>query len=79
NTIYLQQQLQQSIDQDFPNKYDKLIQNAIAAYQQRQLGLLEFIDLFETYKDTQLKLLQQQYNLQKAKEDLNLITGKDIL
>ncbi|MDQ3844658.1 MAG: TolC family protein [Bacteroidota bacterium] len=79
NTIYLQQQLQQSIDQEFPNKYDKLIQNAIAAYQQRQLGLLEFIDLFETYKDTQLKLLQQQYNLQKAKEDLNLITGKDIL
>jgi cobalt-zinc-cadmium efflux system outer membrane protein len=77
--IGLSLELQQSVDPDFTRKYNQLMQNAFAAYQQRQMSLLDFTDLFEAYKDTQLKYLQQQYNLQKAKEDLNQLTGKDAM
>jgi cobalt-zinc-cadmium efflux system outer membrane protein len=71
--------LAQAVDPELNKKYGALLQAAITAYQQKQLGLLEFIDLFEAYKDTQIKFLQQGYLLQKAKEDLNLVTGKDVL
>jgi outer membrane protein, heavy metal efflux system len=79
NKIQLNLDLQKNIDPDFIKKYDLLMRNAFNAYQQRQMNLLDFLDLFEAYKDTQLKYLQQQYNLQKAKEDLNLSAGRDVI
>lgn len=79
NKLQLNLELQKNIDADFIQKYDLLMQNAFSAYQQRQMSLLDFLDLFEAYKSTQLKYLQQQYNLQKSKEDLNLLAGKDVV
>jgi hypothetical protein len=55
------------------------MQNAFNAYLQRQMNLLDFLDLFEAYKNTQLKYLQQQFNLQTAKEDINLLAGRDVI
>lgn len=55
------------------------MRNAFNAYQQRQMSLLDFLDLFEAYKDTQIKYLQQQFNLQKAKEEVNSLAGKDLI
>lgn len=77
--LQLDLDLQKNIDPDFIKKYDVLMGNAFNAYQQRQMSLLDFLDLFEAYKDTQLKYLQQQLNLQKAKEDLNLLAGRDVI
>lgn len=79
NKLQLNFDLQKNVDADFVRKYDVLMKNAFSAYQQRQMNLLDFLDLFSAYKDTQLKYLQQQYNLQKAKEDLNLLIGKDVI
>lgn len=77
--LQLDLDLQKSFDPDFIKKYDVLMQNAFSAYQQRQMNLLDFLDLFEAYRDTQLKYLQQQLNLQKAREDLNLLAGKEVI
>jgi outer membrane protein, heavy metal efflux system len=79
NKLQLNLDLQKNIDPDFIKKYDLLMRNAFNAYQQRQMNLLDFLDLFEAYKDTELKYLQQQYSLQKAKEDLNLLAGRDVI
>jgi outer membrane protein, heavy metal efflux system len=79
NKLQLNLDLQKNTDPDFIKKYDLLMRNAFNAYQQRQMNLLDFLDLFEAYKDTQLKYLQQQYNLQKAQEDLNLLAGRDVI
>jgi outer membrane protein, heavy metal efflux system len=79
NKLQLNLDLQKSIDPDFIRKYDLLMQNAFNAYQQRQMNLLDFLDLFEAYKNTQLKYLQQQFNLQTAKEDINLLAGRDVI
>jgi cobalt-zinc-cadmium efflux system outer membrane protein len=51
----------------------------LKSFQQRQISLIEFVDFFDTYKDTKLKILQQQYNLQKAIADLNFATGTTII
>jgi cobalt-zinc-cadmium efflux system outer membrane protein len=79
NKLQLDLDLQKNVDPDFIKKYDVLMRNAFNAYQQRQMNLLDFLDLFEAYKDTQLKFLQQQLNLQKAREDLNLLAGKEVI
>lgn len=64
---------------DFYGTYDKLFANVVKAYKERQLGLVEFIDFFESYKDTKLKVIQQQYNLQKAIADVNFNVGSTVI
>lgn len=64
---------------DFYNTYDKVFANMVNAYRAKQLSLIEFIDFFESYRDTKLKVIQQQYNLQKAIADLNFNVGATII
>ena len=63
----------------FNEQYDKLFTSMQAAFKTRQLGLVEFIDFFDSYKDTKLKILQQQYNLQKSIADLNFAVGAPVV
>ena len=79
NRLQFNLDLEKAIDPDYIKKYNQLMQNAFNAYQQRQMNLLDFVDLFEAYKDAQLKYLQQQYNLQKEIENVNLLAGKDMI
>ncbi len=51
----------------------------LKSFKQRDIGLIEFVDFFDTYKDTKLKILQQQYNLQKAIADLNFAVGTTVI
>ena len=75
-TVY---RLKQGTSADLQTKYDQLLQNVLQSYQQRQVGLLEFLDFFGAYKDARLKQLQQETNLRNAVEEINLSTGKDII
>ncbi len=72
-------QLLSKNNEDFYSSYDTLFGNIVKAYKARQLGLVEFIDFFESYKDTKVKVLQQQYNLQKAIADLNFNVGSTVI
>jgi cobalt-zinc-cadmium efflux system outer membrane protein len=64
---------------DFYNSYDKIFASMVTAYRARQLSLIEFVDFFESYRDTKLKVIQQQYNLQKAIADLNYKVGSTVI
>jgi len=75
----LSQQLFSKTNLEFYGTYDKLFASIVKAYKERQLGLVEFIDFFESYKDTKLKVIQQQYNLQKAIADLNFYVGSTVI
>jgi cobalt-zinc-cadmium efflux system outer membrane protein len=68
-----------SIQQAFYNNYQKLFTNMLQSYQQRQISLLELLDFIDSYRQTQIRLLQQQLNLQLAKEELNYEIGTDII
>ncbi len=75
----LNQQLFSTQQLQFNEQYDKLFTSMQLAFKTRQLGLVEFIDFFDSYKDTKLKILQQQYNLQKSIADLNFAVGAPVV
>jgi cobalt-zinc-cadmium efflux system outer membrane protein len=75
----LSQQLLDKNETDFYDKYDQLFKSMLKSYQQKQIGLHEFIDFFDSYKETKLKILQQQLNLQKAVADLNYAVGTNVI
>lgn len=79
NQYKLNQQLFSTQQIEFNEQYDKLFGSMLKSFQQRQISLIEFVDFFDTYKDTKLKILQQQYNLQKAIADLNFATGTTVI
>lgn len=79
NKLLTLQKLQQGIAPDFMNRYNQLLQNMIQSYRQRQVGLLEFIDFFDAYKDAAFKQLLQQNNLLNAAEELNFSVGKPLM
>ncbi len=65
-----------STQKDFYTKYQTIYTNMLQSYRDRQIGLLEFLDFFNDYTDSQQRLLQQQLNLQLAKEELQYHVGK---
>jgi cobalt-zinc-cadmium efflux system outer membrane protein len=79
NQYQLNKQLFTAQQVQFNEQYDKLFNGMFTAYKQKQISLVEFIDFFDSYKDTKLKILQQQYNMQKAIADLNLSVGATIV
>lgn len=64
---------------EFYTKYQSLYENIVSSYQQRQISLLEFIDFFNDYTNSQQRQLQQKLNLQLVKEELNYHAGIDII
>lgn len=64
---------------EFQTNYGKLYNNIIESYKQRQIGLVEFIDYFNTYKDVREKEMELKLNLMLAKEEINYQTGTDVL
>jgi outer membrane protein, heavy metal efflux system len=79
NKLLLSQQYKTNVQNEFYSQYKTLFNNVLQSYKQRQISLLEFIDFFDAYKETNSRLLQQQFNLQKAKEELNFQTGTDVI
>jgi cobalt-zinc-cadmium efflux system outer membrane protein len=79
NKLQLLVQQNNNVQKSFYSGYEKMFANMLQSYQQKQIGLLEFLDFFDTYKDSRLRLLQQQLNLQLAKEELNYQTGTTII
>lgn len=62
----------------FYTNYEKLYNNIVESYKQRQIGLVEFIDYFNAYKETRQRQAQQELNIHLAKEELNLKIGQDV-
>lgn len=56
-------------------QYDNMLQNMTNSFRQRQIGLLEFIDFFDSYKDIKLRRIQQQADVSNAIAELNFTTA----
>ncbi|MCX6292296.1 MAG: TolC family protein [Bacteroidetes bacterium] len=61
--------------QQFSSDYDKLKEGITKGYEQHVISLLEFIDYFETYKNSKTEFNRLQYNRLEAIENINLATG----
>lgn len=71
--------LNTGVQQQFYTDYRLMYEHMLESYRQKQVNLLEFLDFFNTYQDSQARLLDQQLRLQLAKEELNYNIGKDII
>jgi len=70
--------LYKSSFQKFDRNYDNLFDGITSAYKNHSISLLEFIDYYETYKDSKKEYLQLQNSRLDAIESLNLATGISI-
>ena len=71
--------LYKTISLEFTPDYEKLLDGITKGYQNHTISLLEFIDYYETYKNSKLEFNRLQNNRLDALENLNLATGTIIL
>lgn len=63
---------------EFGNDFTSIIRAATDNFMKHQLGLLEFVDLYEAYKASQTSLIQLQNDRIDAIENLSFTVGKPI-
>ncbi len=73
--VYETDKLYKSASGKFDNNYETLMSGVAAAYQKHTISLLEFIDYYETYKNSKLELLRVQQNRLNALEELHMVVG----
>ncbi len=71
----LQEKLYKNIDPQFYVDFEKLMQGVLINYEKRNISLLDFLDFYDSYKQTILQINQVKYNRIQAFEDLNYYTG----
>ncbi|GAB3250332.1 TolC family protein [Larkinella harenae] len=67
------------LDVDYTRNLDELIQGVTRNFQRKNLSLLEFLNYFEAFRDNKQTLLEATKNLQNNLEELNYLTGTDLL
>lgn len=72
---YDNHKLFQHIDPKFVSDFDRLLNEVLINYQRRNIGLLDFLDFYDSYKQNTLQINSIQFNRVSAFEDLNFYTG----
>ena len=71
-------ELYRSSDYELERDFNRIIEGVNAGFQKRNISLLEFIDYYETYKTTCLRLYQTQKEVLLALEEVNTVTGSHV-
>ena len=72
---YAQDKLLKNIDPKFAGDFDRLASEVLINYEKRNIGLLDFIDFYDSYKENILQINSIKYNRVQAFEDINFYTG----
>jgi cobalt-zinc-cadmium efflux system outer membrane protein len=70
--------LYNSFDPAFYAEFNKLIQEVNKNFNNRNISLLEFIDFYDSYKESILLMNNLKLNKATAKEEINYVTGTSI-
>ena len=70
--------LYQDMNKDLEQNFEKLIAGTITNFEKKNISLLEFIDYYESYKESSLQLYETKKNVFLAMENLNTIIGKNV-
>jgi outer membrane protein, heavy metal efflux system len=79
NKLLVATNLQRQQPEGLTENYDRLLSSMVKSYEQRQVGLLEFIDFFDAYKDSKMKQLQLQTSVNSAAAELDYSTGTNMI
>ena len=69
------EKLYNSFDPQFKQDFTHLIQEVFKNYEKRNIGLLEFLDFYDSYKTNTLQLNTLEFNRVTSLEQLNYVTG----
>ena len=72
-------QLYQSTNMDLEHNFEKLITGVNENFSKRNISLLEFIDYYDSYKETCIQLHEIKQSVFLAIENLNTVVGQNIL
>lgn len=78
NSALLNEKMARSFDPSFARNYSVLVQEVLKNYQKRNIGLLEFLDYYDSFKQNVLQSNSLQLNRIAAYELINFAVGKDI-
>lgn len=70
--------LYRSIDPVFQSNFTRLIQGVYDNFEKRNIGLIEFLDLYASYRNHILQMNNLQLQRMNALEKLNFLTGTEI-
>ncbi|WP_442590537.1 TolC family protein [Pedobacter sp. AW31-3R] len=70
--------LYHSFDQHFSADFDKLIGEVVKNFKNRNMSLIEFMDFYDSYKQSTLQMNDLKYQRMNAKEEINYVTGSTI-
>ena len=72
-------QLYQSTNMDLERNFEKLITGVNENFTRKNISLLEFIDYYDSYKETCIQLYEIRKNVFLAMENLNTVVGQNVL
>lgn len=72
-------QLYQSTNMDLERNFEKLITGVNENFTRKNISLLEFIDYYDSYKETCIQLYEIKKNVFLAMEKLNTVVGQNVL
>ncbi|HLO82185.1 MAG TPA: TolC family protein [Chitinophagaceae bacterium] len=61
------------------DNYDTLLKNMVSSYRQRQVGLIEFVDFFDSYRETRTRQWQLVTDQRNAAAELNYVANRNII
>jgi cobalt-zinc-cadmium efflux system outer membrane protein len=76
--VITQDKMYRTIDPGFSADFERLLQQVVINYQRRNIGLLEFLDFYDSYKLNTLQINSIKFNRVSAFEDLNFYTGSSL-
>lgn len=72
-----QNNLYQSLDKNFPKQFETLSKEVLNQYMKRNMGLLDFLTFYDSYKQNIVQLNNILANLANAYENVDYMTGTD--
>ncbi|MFD2572925.1 TolC family protein [Spirosoma soli] len=69
------EQLYQTFDQRFNDDFGQLIQGVTTNYKKQNIDVVEFLDFFDSYKNSQIQFAQLQNDRMQSLEELNFAVG----
>ncbi len=77
-TALCNEKLYQEIDPAFSTDFNILISALIKNFKARNISLIEFLDLYDAYKENTLQLNKLQFERMSTRAELNYVTGSNI-
>ncbi len=69
--------LYKKMDVSFAQDFERLTNEVLINYQKRNIGLLDFLDFYDSYKQNTVQMNNTIFNRVSAFEDLNFYTGSN--